>query len=186
MAYVYYLCSSGNPEREIIEFVQERVIPYFHRQRQERDQFAVLIVNTSSSSIKRIKYKPSSWWPQSWGQPTTNSNTPTHPQEAQISNYVVARPDNGNHAERFLLNNLNTLMINARPHLILLYSWMMPCPRCTTAIERSLGNMVNVVVVYTVDWKEISYDENEGNRRRLREAGIRVIRAAYDTRLPQI
>ena len=46
--------------------------------------------------------------------------------------------------------------------------------------------MVNVVVVYTVDWKEISYDENEGNRRRLREAGIRVIRAAYDTRLPQI
>ena len=176
---------SGNFERDLVDFVQTKVIPYFHQQRQGGNQFAVLIVTSSIGSIKRTRFKPCNWWP--WGQPKTDSSHSTYPPRAHISNYVVARPEDGHHAERLLLDNLNTVLtVHDPPPLVLLYSWTMPCIGCTTAIVRALGNMRNVVVAYTTDRKEINVDENVRNRKKLIESGIQVIQAKYSQGLPPL
>ena len=176
--------ASGNSEKDLVAFVRTKIIPFFHQQRKIGDQFAVLLVTSSTTSIKRTKFKPSKGW---WGQPLTDSSHCTFPPRAQISNYVVARPDDGHHAERLLLDNLNTVLtLYDPPPLVLLYTWTMPCTGCTTAIVRALGNMKNVVLVYTANKKEINVDENARNRNKLVESGIQVLQAQYDEGLPPI
>ena len=180
---LYYLRSSGNFERDLVKFVQTRVIPYFHQQRLVGEQFAVLLVTSSTASIKWTRFKPSNWWP--WGQPLTDSSQSTYPPRAQISNYVVARPEDGNHAERLLLDNLNTVLpMYDPPPRVILYTWTMPCTGCTMAIVRALGNKKNVALVYTMDKKEINDGENERNRNKLVKSGIQVIHAKYEPGLP--
>lgn len=185
LAVFYYFKSSGNFEKDVVNFVQTKIIPSFHQQRLTGDQFAVLLVTSSTASVKWTKFKPSNWWP--WGQPLTDSRHSTYPPRAQISNYVVARPEDGNHAERLLLDNLNTVLtIGSPPPLVIFYTWTMPCAGCTMAILRTLGNRKNVVLVYTTDKKEINDGENARNRSKLAESGIQVIQAKYDQGLPPL
>ena len=183
--FYYYYQSSGNFEKDLVQFVQMKIIPFFNQQRLAGDQFAVLIVTSSTVSVKRTRFKPSNWWP--WGQPLTDSSQSTYPPRAQISNYVVARPEDGNHAERLLLDNLNTVLTQYDPPpLVLFYTWTMPCTGCTMAIVRALGNMKNVALVYTTDRKEINEGENKKNRNKLAECGIQVIKVEYDQGLPPL
>ena len=185
LAVFYYFKSSGNFEKDVVNFVQTKIIPSFHQQRLTGDQFAVLLVTSSTASVKWTKFKPSNWWP--WGQPFTDSSHSTYPPRAQISNYVVARPEDGNHAERLLLDNLNTVLTMGNPPpLVIFYTWTMPCAGCTMAILRALGNRKNIVLVYTTDKKEINDGENARNRSKLAESGIQVIQAKYDQGLPPL
>lgn len=181
---LYHFRSSGNSEKDIVKFVHTKIIPFFHQQRKSGDQFAVLLVTRSTTSIKNTKFKPSKGW---WGEPLTDSNQSTFPPRAQISNYVVARPADGHHAERLLLDNLNTVLtLDDPPPLVLFYTWTMPCTGCTMAIARALGNRKNVVLVYTANRKEINTDENAKNRNKLVESGIQVIQAQYEKGLPPL
>lgn len=185
VALLRHFRGSGNFEKDLLSFVQTRIIPDFQRQRLTGEQFAVLLVTSSTVSVTRTKFNPSNWWP--WGQPLTDSSQSTYPPRSQISNYVVARPEDGNHAERLLLDNLNTVLtMYDPPPLVLFYSWTMPCTGCTMAIARALGNRKNVVLVYTADRKEINEGENDKNRNKLAKCGIQVIQAKYEQGLPQL
>ena len=176
--------SSDNSEQDIVKFVRTKIIPSFHRQRQNGEQFAVLLVTRSTTSIRNTKFKPSKGF---WGEPLTDSNQSTFPPRARISNYVVARPADGHHAERLLLDNLNTVLtLDDPPPIILFYTWTMPCTGCTMAIARALGNRRNVILVYTANKKEINTDENAKNRNKLVESGIQVIQAEYEEGLPAL
>ena len=175
---------SGNSEKDIIKFVRTKIIPFFHQQRKSGEQFAVLLVTSSTTSIKNTKFKPSKGF---WGEPLTDSNQLTFPPRAKISNYVVARPADGHHAERLLLDNLNTVLtLDDPPPLVLFYTWTMPCTACTMAIARALGNRKNIVLVYTANKKEINPDENAKNKNKLVESGIQVIQAEYKEGLPSL
>ena len=180
---LYLLRSSGNYERDLVKFVQKKLIPSFHQQRLVGEQFAVLLVTSSTVSIKWTRFKPSNWWP--WSKPLTDSSHSTYPPRAQMSNYVVARPEDGHHAERLLLDNLNTVLtVYDPPPRVIFYTWTMPCTGCTMAIVRALGNTKNVALVYTVDKKEANDGENERNRSKLAKSGIQVIQAKYEHGLP--
>ena len=180
----HFFQTTGNSEKDIVKFVRTKIIPLFHQQRKSGDQFAVILVTSSTSPLKRTKFKPSKGL---WGQPLTDSSHSTFPSRAQISNYVVARPEDGHHAERLLLDNLNTVLtLYDPPPLVLFYTWTMPCTGCTMAILRALGNMKNVVLVYTANRKEINVDENAKNRKKLAESGIQVIQAQYEQGLPPL
>ena len=179
-----FRASGKNSEKDIVKFVRTKIIPFFHQQRKSGEQFAVLLVTSSTTSIKYTKFKPSKGF---WGEPLTDSNQSTFPPRAQMSNYVVARPADGHHAERLLLDNLNTILtLDDPPPLVLFYTWTMPCTGCTLAIARALGNRKNVVLVYTANKKEINTDENAKNRNKLAESGIQVIQAEYEEGLPPL
>lgn len=184
-ALMNYFPLKGNFERNLDAFVRTRIIPYFHRQRIVGEQFAVLVIARTRDSIQRTKFKPSNWWP--WGQPLIDSNYSSFPPRSQISNYVVARPEDGNHAERLLLDNLNTVLTHSfPPPLVVFYTWTMPCTGCTMAIVKALGSTKNVVLVYTKDKKEIDDGENERNRSKLAKCGIQVVQVRYEKDLPQL
>lgn len=181
---LYHFRSSGNSEKDIEKFVRTKIIPFFHQQRKSGDQFAVLLVTSSTTSVTNTKFKPSKGWR---GEPLTDSSQSTFPPRAQISNYVVARPADGHHAERLLLDNLNTVLtLDDPPPLVLFYTWTMPCTGCTMAIARALGNRKNVFLVYTANRKEINTDENAKNRKKLVDSGIQVIQVQYENGLPPL
>ena len=182
-----------------VAFIQN-VIDKFNGQRQVGDQFAVVVLSRERElrHIGRTKF-----------QPCDNSNNPLvdrrhtlYPPQCQYKNYIVGRPDRvwsyirlwykSVHAEEIILSQFDSLLSAYRraeecdPTYIILYSWMMPCSDCTSAIIALSNSHLNLqtVVVYTIDWKEISREENETNRARLRAAGIIVQRVGYDRRLP--
>ena len=74
--------------------------------------------------------------------PLVNSDEPSHPDNSNFVNYMVARPDHmGNHAEEVLLDRFNKLWFKFRqqPSVILIFSWLMPCEGCTESIINRLG-----------------------------------------------
>ena len=99
------------------------------------------------------------------------------------------------HSERTLLQELPHLWkafvdrYSCIPRLVILYSWMMPCPECTekicqTAQDTKPGKNTSVIIAYTIDWIAIPYDDNEKSRHQLQAAGIIVEKVAYDSVLP--
>ena len=112
--------------------------------------------------------------------------------DEHLVNYVVARPDHSQHpavhAEKILLDRLTDLEGKcALFSTILVYSWLMPCSKCTTALIKELCTHVQVskVIVYNT---ELNYGEedNVNNRKRLRQAGIDVYKIPYKDTLPPI
>ena len=111
----------------------------------------------------------------------TDSMVSSYPDDKNLGNYIVARPDTKDiHAEKLLLNQFDALQdtYKARenkclPSFILIYSWCMPCGACTNAIinlkRRFQGMSTEIAVVY-----KTNYDARQDpkNRGKLRNAGI--------------
>ena len=171
-----------------------KVIGVFHRQRQERDQFAVLIFTEESnlSRMGKTKFQPCD--PRAWcNTPLVNNAYPYFPR-GNLGNYLVARPDGGRHCERIIFRQIRLLQNAYRrvhpggPRCILLYSWLLPCSGCTSEILRYYSNISaprpEMVVAYTVRWCEVTEAENQRNIKQMQQAGIIVKKIKYPNRLP--
>ena len=160
------------------------IIDKFNGQRQVGDQFAVVVLSSETElrNIGRMRFRPC----DASNNPLVDSHHTLSPQH-QYGNYIVARPDKV-HAEEIILSEFDSLLnaYSRNPTYIMLYSWMMPCSDCTSAIIALCNSHLNsqIIVVYTIDWKEISDEENETNRARLCAVGIIVQKVRYHPRLP--
>lgn len=174
---------------DFVKFVQTTVIPNFFRQRDKgHSEFAVLFLSKAEtlSDIGQVNLLPR--------KPLVKRKQPFYPTVNQGHvNYIVARPDQDNHCEANLLRHLPALWSSCRrkggytPTHVVLYTWIQPCGACTAAIIRTLSahpastlaGPANLVIAYTVRWKRISDEENEINKQRLVDSGVRVIRVKY-------
>jgi len=172
------------------------LIDKFNGQRQVGDQFAVLVLSSGRDNIEIMRFRPC----DHSNNPLVDSHHALYPLQDQYENYIAARPDRvpskfgyrSVHAEEMILTEFDSLFSTYRrvegcdPTYIVLYSWMMPCSDCTSAIIVWSNKHLNsqIVVVYTIDWTEISEQENDDNRVRLHAAGIKVQRVKYNRRLP--
>ena len=178
-------------------FIARRVIPGFEGQRQQGDQFAVLLLIPESdlNNINLMSLQPL----DNNQQPLVNKANCYCPNRQRYRNYVAARPrlncqGTAVHSEITLLQELPHLWeafvrsYGYTPSYVILYSWMMPCPYCTERICQTLQNTAyentSVIVAYTIDWKKISVAENKKSRDTLQAAGIKVEQVRYDSHLP--
>ena len=175
------------------KFIIEKVISVFHWQRQERDQFAVLIFTEESnlSKMEYTRFKPCD--PRArCNTPLVNNNYPCFPR-GDLGNYLVARPDEGRHCEKIIFCQIHLLQKAYRrvhprgPRCIILYSWLLPCSGCTREILRYYSNISaprpKMVVAYTVLWREVADTENQRNIEQMQQAEIIVKKIAYPRRL---
>lgn len=193
-------------------FVRRKVIPYFQNQRDSvngGDHFAVLILLEGSlaslSTGDWEAFKPL----MDTGTPHVDSRHRTRPPRNMYDNYVVARPQLHRvskvlrqilfhrvpevfyeHAEVMLLNEFDTLCEVFEEHhgceakVIILFSWLFPCSRCTSELVHKFGHefrtehpaVQRVVVVFAVYWCRMPFEENWENFKRLRDGGLDVVR----------
>ena len=176
------------------KFIINKVISVFHRQRQERDQFAVLIFTEESelSRMRKTQFQPCD--PRAWcNTPLVNNTYPYFPR-SNLGNYLVARPDEGRHCEKIFFRQIHLLQNAYRgvyprgPNCIILYSWLLPCSDCTSEILRYYLNILpprpKMVVAYTICWCEVIEAVNQRNIEQMEQAGIIVRNIKYPHRLP--
>lgn len=159
------------------------LIHFFYRQRvPNRSQFGVIYM----ANVNNLNQFPLYFIPQTPnGHPIiNNTNLYSPPNANNFNNYVAARPmEVGQtmvHAERTLLSQLDALwdsyvrFYGFAPNIIVLYSWIMPCPNCTNMIVQYLtqpryANVEYRVVAYTAEGTSaqanLPYMTPEGNRR---------------------
>ena len=169
--------------REFYEFMR-KVIRLFHGQRLGGDQFAVLIF-TAESRLNRMggmQFQPS--------DPLVNNMYSYFPRN-NLGNYIVARPDEGRHCEKIIFYQkhlLQDVCRNVNPRCIILYSWILPCTGCTNEILCYYSNISpprpKMIVIYTVQWDELTDEENQRNIYQMRQAEIIVERVKYFPGLP--
>ena len=100
---------------------------------------------------------------------------------------MVARHENPKHAEEFLLARFSVLWDNytqlkggKKPSFVVLYSWIMPCSRCTDMLKRTaIEDMFKPT-------QFVGEPENtaEINREKLLSVGTRVYHVTYGKYLP--
>ena len=69
------------------------------------------------------------------------------------------------------------------PKCVLLYTWNLPCSRCTDVIIRSLNSNMyrctSVIVAHTIFWRSESEDEHRTNKERLVKENVTVVQVPY-------
>lgn len=191
-------------------FVRNAVIPNFEDQRDSihgGNHFTVLILleNSLTSLSENWAFKPLT----SEGTPYVDSRYPTYPPRNIYENYVVARPQLHRvskilrrilfykvpeiyyeHAEVMLLNEFDTLceMFEAsrrcKTKVIILFSWLFPCQRCTSKLVEKFGQkfrmerpaVQRVILVFAVFWCRMPFEENWKNFERLKNNSFDVVR----------
>ena len=163
---------------EFREFMK-KVISLFHRQRLQGDQFAVLLFTTENrlNRMGEMQFQPS--------YPLVNNRYPYFPRD-NLGNYIVARPDEGDHCEKIIFHQrhlLQDIYRNVNPKCIILYSWILPCTGCTNEILRYYRKISTprpkMIVIFTVHWDELPDEENKRNIDQMRQAEIIVERVPY-------
>ena len=187
---------------QLHNFVVQQIIPYFNDQRLTAYQFAVVVLLSESDfdNICQTNFTPS----DIWGRPILNKAFSVMPQDLKkYGNYVVARPSSNDcHSEEEIFGKysvINTPFYHlwsayverngAYPKCILIYSWNLPCSRCTEAIIRSLGekpyNGVSVIVAHTIFWMRSESDsQHKMNQEKLISKNITVEQVQYPVHLP--
>ena len=119
----------------------------------------------------------------------TDSNCKTFPSDADIVNYVTARP-HYKHAEDLLLGKLDTLMNTfgeSRCQTIVLYTWLLPCQGCKRNIMKKLGQFAmnkTVILAYTSRMVDVEQSDEDEIIEDLESAGIDVRKELYYAQLP--
>ena len=181
---------------EFNDFIIQKIIPHFKDQRIKNYQFAVVLLLSEKDfkNINRTIFNPSN----TSGKPITDNTHSSMPQNsADNGNYIVARPENDSyHSEELifgqysvegsLFSRLWRAYVNnngANPRYVLIYSWNLPCSRCTEVIIRSFReepyNHTNVIVAHTICWKSEGDWIHERNRQKLSSKNITVKRVKY-------
>ena len=185
------------------DFIINSVIPSFNKQRLSDFQFAVLLLLSEKNleNLARMTFNPSDLC----GHPILDKDYPFMPQEvASYGNYVVARPTiNSCHSEAEIFtrnsstespfSNLWSVYVKQNrsfPKCILLYTWNLPCNRCTDAIIRSLDESpycwTSVIVAHTTHWKSETELEHSKSRDKLTNRNITVQQVKYPQFLPPV
>ena len=183
----------------IRNFITTRLIPDFADQRLGY-QFAVVMLLSESDyqNIEEIKYKPCEK-----GKPFINPLCSSMPQCENYCNYIVARRDPflDCHAEEVIFGQPSkftqlwyayTLQHFPSPDYILIFSWILPCSKCTDLIiaalrklrERPTYKEAKVFLAYVITWMKESPTEHESNIRKLTQNGVVVEKVIYDVFLP--
>ena len=180
------------------DFAVQKIIPSFNSQRLVSYQFAVVLLLSESDfkNINQTSFIPSDLW----GQPILNKNFPSMPL-ANYGNYIVARPSSSScHSEEEIFGQYSVIgspfshlwsayvgCNGAYPKCILIYSWNLPCSRCTDVIIRSLGeqpyNCTNVIVAHTICWRSETDLDYKNSREKLMNKNITVEQVDYPIRL---
>ena len=174
-------------------FIKNRIIPSFKGQRVPgKNQFAVLLLLSERdlADITSMSFNPHNYL----NQPLVDKSYLYMPRdsESQIGNYIVARPSHNEwHSEDVIFSALISSSLFSRlwdaykkynghsPKCILLYSWNLPCSRCTKLIIRSLNDRpyseTSVIVAYNAHWS----DETEFILKMFENERIDVVRCYY-------
>ena len=166
-------------------FIQ-RVVDKFKGQRMSSYQFAVLFLspkNSLGAALNDIREKilDSSY-------PTTDNTKPTFPTDTNLCDFITARPDELDHAEKLIMDKFYALARGYRQKMppckfVILYTWLFPCSFCTGKIIEKLSsygsNECKVIVVHTSN-READNTNYETNVKRLEEAGIELRKEKFD------
>ena len=178
------------------EFIRTDVIYLFNQQRVQGDQFAVLFFVPQGMELENVCMTFHTADNQRCLTHASYLFWPPDPQE--FGNFMVARPEHswGQHAEDIILEQFPELWEayqqegRGPPECVILYSWLMPCTRCTPKIiEQFTSNSdyrksTKFIVVYTVDWIREEATNIRASKRALRNSEVIVERVSYDRRLP--
>ena len=121
----------------------------------------------------------------------------------EYGNYIVARPfSNSYHSEEEIFgqhsvtdspfSHLWSAYVKhsgAYPKCVLIYSWNLPCTRCTDVIIRSLReepyNRASAIVAHTIFWSRSETDsQHKMNTEKLKCENITVKQISYPVHLP--
>ena len=162
----------------VYQFTKQEVIPNFKGQSKGK-QFA--LVNFWSTYDCMTHLESVDFYPS----PQVDPSSPSMPQEWQYDNYIVARPKGRKHSEKIIMDELDSLYIayleendDQIPACIFLYSWLMPCVKCTNLIIAKLSHPcfagIPVVVAFTNRYKGESEALADINRERLLSENFEV------------
>ena len=178
-------------------FITDTVVPSFKKQRSTgRYQFAVVILLSENDfdDISDMGFEPSNIL----GEPLLNNTYPSMPRNAaNYGNYIAARPDSVScHSEEEIFGKYSSINSPFRelwtaymshngstPKCVLLYTWQLPCTRCTDVIIRSLNDdmyrCTSVIVAHTIYWRSESEEEHRENKEKLKKENIAVVQVPY-------
>ena len=182
-------------------FITDMVVPSFKKQRSTgRYQFAVVILLSENDfdDISDMGFEPSNIL----GGPLLNNTYPSMPRNAaNYGNYIAARPDSVScHSEEEIFRKYSSINSPFRelwtaymshngstPKCVLLYTWQLPCTRCTDVIIRSLNDdmyrCTSVIVAHTIYWRSESEEEHRENKEKLKKENIAVVQVPHPVRL---
>ena len=145
-------------------FIRDVVVPKFESQRRKKQkQFAVLILISEEEQmdLNLVTFQPSN------PSLTSKSSLYMPTSEEDYHNYIVARPRKKKdfHAEDIIFEKLSQLWDGylshnnyVPPKCFILYTWNVPCTKCTDLIIKSFNESrykaVNVIVATTAWWKK--------------------------------
>ena len=176
------------------DFITGIIIPSFKDQCLTGNQFAVVVL-LSENDLYNIF--DTTFVPSNGGQPLLNKYHPSMPHDTtHYGNYIVAHPNNSWHSEEeifgkyFSINShfceLWTAYMRRNgspPKCVLLYTWNLPCSRCTDVIIRSLNDNMyrctSVIVAHTIYWRSESEEEHRENKEKLKKENIAVVQVPY-------
>ena len=171
-------------------FITATIIPSFKQQRLTGNQFAVVVL-LSEKDLYNIC--GTTFVPSNGGQPLLNNSHPSMPHNAiNYGNYIVARPSSSSwHSEEeiFGYSSINSPFSqlwtayvrrnDSTPKCVLLYTWNLPCSRCTDVIIRSLNDSMysstSVIVAHTTYWQRESGEGHRRNKEKLVKQNITVV-----------
>ena len=175
-------------------FITDFIVPFFEKQRLTANQFAVVVL-LSEDDIDNIC--GTRFVPSNGGEPTLNNSHPSMPHSAShYGNYIVARPNSSWHSEEEIfvkyssINSPFSQLWNAymrrngsTPKCVLLYSWNLPCSRCTNVIIRSLNDSMyrctSVILAYSTYWQKELGAQYIENKEKLKKENIAVEEVQY-------
>ena len=180
-------------------FIIGIIIPSFEKQRLTGYQFAVVVL-LSEEDIDNIC--GTRFIPSNGRKPTLNKYHPSMPRNAiHYGNYIVARPNGSWHSEEEIFGKYSSIdslfsqlwtayvkRYHSRPKCILLYSWNLPCSRCTDVIIRSLNDdtyrRTSAIVAYSTYWQKELGEQYTENEEKLKNENITVEEVQYPTFIP--
>ena len=211
-------CLSSREELNVLRcFIRNRVIPAFRHHHDEihgGNHFATLILldRPLESLSEDWVFRPLSQNGRPYIDPRYQTRPPCH----LYGNYVVARPQLHRvpavlraltfqrvpeifyeHAEEMLVNEFDFLRESFeangnRISVIVVFSWLFPCDRCTSLAIEKFGlefrqrhsNIQRVILTFAIFWRRMSFDENWKNFERLKRNGFDVVRVNCNGLLP--
>ena len=195
-ACVYATSRSGSVQHKATEYhnLTQRVVKLFKTQRQEKHQFAVLFLS-SQDYIADVAFQTKTG-PVYSPEEATDSSKPIFPLDRDLHNFVTARPHRKwyacrkRHAEEQLLDKFDLLKTSFessrfnRCRTVVLFTWILPCKKCTTQIINKLGGRGHkVIVIYIIKHIKNTARDELYTVKRLEKAKIDVMSECYDHRV---
>ena len=178
--------------RNFSKFIIDIIVPFFNKQRLVANQFAVVVLLSEKDFYNICS---TTFAPSNGGRPLVDNYYTSMPQNAtQYGNYIVARPISSScHSEEEIFENHNSPFSQlwsayvkhngSPPKCVLLYSWNLPCSRCTDVIIRSLNDSMykctSVIVAHTTYWQRELRGQCTRNEEKLTKENITVEQVRY-------